>query len=69
MTDDIGEAVYAVLRAAAQLSAAQARLDQQPDLAHAERDHAAGRVIEHFRRFEAAAKTARKPLTVRVTLD
>lgn len=68
-TDEIGEAVYAILRAAAQLSSAQARLDTTPDLTPAERDHAAGRVVECFRRFETAAKAAPKPVAVTVRLD
>lgn len=69
MPDEIGTAVYEILKAAAALSAAQARLAATPDLAPAERDHAAGRVVDAFRRFETAAKAAPKPLAVTIRLD
>lgn len=69
MADDVGASVYAVLQAAGQLSNAQARLSQQPDLSPAERDHAAARVVECFNRFADAAKRAPKPVSVRVTLE
>lgn len=66
---EISEAVYAILKAAGQLSNAQARLATTPDLAPAERDYAMARVVDAFRAFEIAARAARKPLTVRITLD
>lgn len=71
MTDinaEISDAIYAVLRTAAELSAAQARLAATPDLAPAERDHAADRVVQAFRRFEVAVKATRKPLAVTINL-
>lgn len=69
MPDEIGTAVYDILKAAAQLSSASARLATTPDLSPAERDHAAGRVVDAFRRFETAAKAAPKPLAVTIRLD
>ena len=65
---EISDAVSALLRAAAGLSAAQARLDTTPDLTTAERDHAARKVCEAFRRFEAGAKASKVPLTVSIRL-
>lgn len=69
MSDDVGAAVYGLLQAAGQLSNAAARLAQQPDLATAERDHAAARVVECYRTFAAAARAAPKPLAVTVRLE
>ena len=71
MTDhkaEISEAVHDLLRAVAGLSAAQARLDATPDLTTAERDHAARKVCEAFRRFEAGAKAIQKSVTVSIKL-
>jgi hypothetical protein len=66
---EISEALYAVLKAAATLSAAQARLAATPDLATAERDHATQKVCDAFRRFETTARATREPLAVTIRLD
>lgn len=65
---EISDAVHDLLRAAARLSAAQARLDATPDLTTVERDHAARKVCEAFRHFEAGAKAILKPVTVSIRL-
>ena len=65
---DIEEAVRAILKACAELSAAQAALDQKPDATTAPRDYAVTKVIEAFNRFAAGAQAARKPLAIKITL-
>ena len=57
---DIEEAVRAILKACAELSAAQAALDHKPDATTAPRDYAVTKVIEAFNRFAAGAQAARK---------
>jgi hypothetical protein len=49
MTADLSETVYALLRAAGELSREQAALDVTPDLTTVPRDHAAGKVCDAFR--------------------
>ena len=66
---DIEEAVKALLRAAAQLSAAQAALDATPDLTTAPRDFAARKVCDAFRAFESGAKAITKPTRISITLS
>ena len=65
---DIEEAVRAILKACAELSAAQAALDHKPDATTAPRDYAVTKVIEAFNRFAAGAQAARKPLAIKITL-
>lgn len=62
-------ALMAILKAAAELSAAQARLDAIPDLTTAERDDAARKVVEAFDRFATGARAATKPLRITITLS
>ena len=57
-----------ILRALAELSAAQAVLDQNPEQATAPRDHYARQAVEAFRRFEAGAKSSKSPLTISIRL-
>ena len=66
---DIEEAVRAILKACAELSAAQAALDRTPDTTTAPRDHAVTKVIEAFNRFAAGAQAAKKPLAIKITLS
>lgn len=68
-TDEIGQSVYSILKAAGALANARAKLTAQPDLAPAEYEAAALRVVECFNKFADAAKRAPKPLAVRITLD
>lgn len=65
------EIFYRLLRACAELSAAQAALDQQPDRATQPRDYAMAKVIAVFREFEADAKALKEPqaITIRLTPD
>ena len=65
---DIEEAVRAILKACAELSAAQAALDHKPDATTAPRDYAVTKVNEAFNRFAAGAQAARKPLAIKITL-
>jgi hypothetical protein len=65
---DIEEAVRAPLKAAGELSAAQAALDVTPDLTTAPRDHALQKAVTAFREFEAAAKAITRPTRITVTL-
>ena len=65
---DIEEAVRAILKACAELSAAHAALDHKPDATTAPRDYAVTKVIEAFNRFAAGAQAARKPLAIKNTL-
>jgi hypothetical protein len=65
---EISDAMHDLLRAAAGLSAAQARLDATPDLTTVERDYAMQKTVAAFRRFEAGAKAVRKPVTVSIQL-
>jgi hypothetical protein len=62
------EAVRSILRALAELSAAQAALDQDPEQATAPRDHYARKAVAAFRQFEAAAKSSKSPLTISIRL-
>ena len=62
---DIEEAVRAILKACAELSAAQAALDRTPDTTTAPRDHAVTKVIEAFNRFAAGARRQRSRLRSR----
>ena len=66
---DIEEAVRAILKACAELSAAQAALDRTPDATTAPRDYAVTKVIEAFNRFAAGAQAAKKPLAIKITLS
>ena len=61
--------VYALLRAASELSAAQAALDRDHELTAAPRDFAVTNVIEAFNRFAVGAQAAKKPLTIKITLS
>ena len=65
---DIEEAVKAILKASAELSAAQAALDATPDLTTAPRDFAARKVCDAFRAFESGAKAITRPTRITVTL-
>ena len=65
---DIEEAVKAILKASADLSAAQAALDVTPDLTTAPRDFAARKVCDAFRAFEGGAKAITRPTRITVTL-
>ena len=65
---DLQEAVRAILKALAELSAAQATLDQNPEQTTAPRDHYARKAVAAFRQFEAAAKSSKIPLTISIRL-
>ena len=65
---DVSEAVRSILQALAELSAAQAALDQNPEQTTAPRDHYARKAVEAFRRFEASAKSIKNPLTISIRL-
>ena len=65
---ELSEAVRSILRALAELSAAQAALDQNPEQATAPRDHYARKAVAAFRQFEAAAKSSKSPLTISIRL-
>ena len=62
---DIEETVRAILKACAELSAAQAALDRTPDATTAPRDYAVTKVIEAFNRFAAGAQAAKNRLRSR----
>ncbi len=66
---ELSESVYALLRAASELSAAQAALDRDHELTAAPRDFAVTKVIEAFNRFAAGAQAAKKPLRISITLN
>ena len=66
---ELSESVYALLRAAGELSAAQAALDRDHELTAAPRDFAVTKVIEAFNRFAAGAQAAKKPLAIKITLS
>jgi hypothetical protein len=53
---ELSEAVRSILRALAELSAAQAALDSTPDQSTAPRDHYARKAVAAFRLFEAGAQ-------------
>jgi hypothetical protein len=63
------ETLYALLRACAELSSAQALVDQQPDRTTAPRDYAMGKVVGAFRAFEGAAKALKAPQVVTIRLS
>ena len=65
---DIEQAVMAILKASAELSAAQAALDTTPDLTTAPRDFAARKVVDAFRAFESGAKAITRPTRISITL-
>ena len=66
---EISEAVQALLRAAAELSAAQAACDKDRERDPAPRDYAARKVVEAFDRFATGARAATKPLRITITLS
>ena len=66
---ELSEAVRAILKALAELSAAQAALDRDPEQATAPRDYAARKAIDAFRRFEAGAKASKAPLRITISLS
>ena len=65
---DLQEAVRAILKALAELSAAQSTLDQNPEQTTAPRDHYARKSVAAFRQFEAAAKSIKRSLTISIRL-
>ncbi len=65
---ELSESVYALLRAAGELSATQAALDRDHELTTAPRDHAVTKVIEAFNRFAGGAQAAKKPLRITISL-
>ena len=65
---ELSEAVRSILRALAELSAAQAALDRDPEQAAAPHDHYARKAVAAFRQFEAAAKSSKSPLTISIRL-
>ncbi len=68
MSNDIEEAVLAILKAAGELSAAQFALDRTPDATTAPRDFAARKVADAFRTWETSAKAIKSPVRVSITL-
>ena len=66
---DLQESVRAILKACAELSAAQAAIDRDHELTIVPRDHAVTKVIEAFNRFAAGAQAAKKPLRISITLS
>jgi hypothetical protein len=62
---ELSDSVYALLRAASELSAA---LDRDHELTAAPRDFAVTKVIEAFNRFAAGAQAAKKPLAITIRL-
>jgi|GEM_PF-2432345 hypothetical protein len=68
---ELSDAVPAILRGLAELSAAQAALDLDPERATAPRDYAMNKTVAAFRQFEAGAKSIKGPLsiTIRLTPD
>jgi len=66
---EITEAVKAILRAAAELSAAQAACDQDRERDTVPRDHAARKVVEAFDRFATGARAATTLLGITITLS
>lgn len=65
---DLSEAVRAILKALAELSAAQAALDLDPERDHAPRDHAVQKTVAAFREFAAGAKGITGPRTISIRL-
>ena len=65
---ELSEAVRSILQELAELSAAQAALDQSPEQTTAPRDYYARKAVEAFRRFEAGAKGIKSPLTISIRL-
>jgi hypothetical protein len=65
---DLSEAVRAILKALAELSAAQAALDLDPERDHAPRDYAVQKTVAAFRKFEAGAKGITGPRTISIRL-
>jgi len=68
MSNDIEEAVLAILKAAGELSAAQFALDRTPDATTVPRDFAARKVVDAFRTWEASAEAIKSPVRVSITL-
>ncbi len=68
MSNDIEEAVLAILKAAGELSAAQFALDRTPDATTVPRDFAARKVVDAFRTWEASAKAIKSPIRVSITM-
>jgi hypothetical protein len=66
---DLQHAVMALLKAAGELSDAQAALDATPDLTTAPRDFAVRKVCDAFRAFESGAKAITKPTRISITLS
>ncbi len=66
---ELSESVYALLKAAGELSAAQAALDRDHELTAVPRDFAMAKVVEAFNRFAEGAKAAKKPLRISITLS
>ena len=65
---DLSDAVRAILKALAELSAAQGALDLDPERDHAPRDYAMQKAVAAFRQFEAGAKSIKGPLTISIRL-
>ena len=65
---ELSESVYALLRAARELSDAQAALDRDHELTAVPRDFAARKVCDAFRAFERGAKAITKATRVSITL-
>ncbi len=65
---DLSESVRAILKALAELSAAQAALDLDPERDHASRDYAVQKTVAAFRKFEAGAKGI-STISIRLTPD
>jgi hypothetical protein len=68
MSNDIEEAVLAILKAAGELSVAQFALDRTPDATTVSRDFAARKVVDAFRTWEASAEAIKSPVRVSITL-
>ena len=66
---ELSESVYALLRAARELSDAQAALDRDHELTTAPRDFAMTKVIEAFGAFAIGAQAAKKPLAITIRLS
>ena len=65
---ELSDSIYAILRAAGELSREQAACDQDRERTTAPRDFAAGKVVSAFREFEAGAKAIKTPVRITVTL-
>ncbi len=63
------ESVYALLRAARELSDAQAALDRDHELTAVPRDFAVTKVIEAFNRFATGAQAITKATAIKITLS